>query len=248
MLAQKRTSMRTPFFSHFTGWIWTMDFLYVSASLLKAIPNVDGKGVFLVKCAFHIHSSLFYHLSLLKQPEHPMAVKTGKAKHTVPNQTIHLPKSAAWSSCLGGRLSWPWSQCPRCWRKPRWRSRRRIGTERTSSPRCCCRWWAVWTCSRSSGRLHPSGRAAAGAASRWMPSESETKNKGCRSDIRLYTIDYQLTEGNVISKIHISHSLFTSAQVENEKKNKETCCDMYLCYWHGFYLNCRFGLVLPSLH
>ena len=77
------------------------------------------------------------------------------------NETnICSPKSAAWSFCRCDKPSSPWSRCPRCWRKSCWRSRRRSGTGRTFSPRCCCRWSVAWTCSQSSGRSRPAGRNA----------------------------------------------------------------------------------------
>ena len=70
------------------------------------------------------------------------------------------PRSVALSSCRSCRWSSPWSRCPPCWRRPRWRSCRRSGRGRTSCPHCCCQWSAAWTCSRSSGRLSPSGPAS----------------------------------------------------------------------------------------
>ena len=83
------------------------------------------------------------------------------SRHKMPSTSrLASPRSAASPSSRSCRWSSPWSRCPPCWRRPRWRSCRRSGTGRRSCPRCCCRWSAAWTCSQSSGRQSPSGPAS----------------------------------------------------------------------------------------
>lgn len=73
--------------------------------------------------------------------------------------SVHvLPRSVIWSSCHSCRWFSPWNQCPPCWQRPAWRSRRRSGTGRRFCQRCCYQWWGSWTYSQSFGPKSPSAR------------------------------------------------------------------------------------------
>lgn len=66
-----------------------------------------------------------------------------------------LPRSVAWSVCRSCRRFWPWSRCPPCWRRQRWRYRLRSGRGKKFFQHCCFRWSTTWTCNQSFDQRFP---------------------------------------------------------------------------------------------